>query len=280
MDWLVPVLAVTSIAALLAWRYFNGRRQPGYLSITEYWIYTDAVAIPPQQKIMDRMINANPHNPPDQPLITTREGMLFTDIRLHMGLAKRERNPHIFRPDLFEENAVPSPEVLAALPDCHSMIKVRYTSEAVLDDNRHLQFMPHLADAVADLTQAKVVFDHIAERLWTAQDFHNLLAQNPNAERPEAHVRVLWKEESEGCHARTLGLRKLGLKELQTDPQEPDSEVVVTGLMIRLAYKLFRTPYETGPFEFTEFGDTFKFTLGEDIDAETRLVHLTRRQTK
>lgn len=280
MEWLIPVLALGSVAAMLAWRFLVGRREPGYLAVSEYWIYTDADKLPPQEQIMDRMISSNPHNQPDRPVITTREGLLFSDIRLHIGLAKREKNPHIFRPDLFEGDVVPDEEVLQALPECHSMIKVRYASESPLQDTRHLQFMTHLADSVAQLTNGKVVFDHVAERIWTANKFHDLLAQNPDAERPDAQLRVIWNDHPEGAYAATLGLRKIGLKELRTDPQESDNEVVVTGLMMRLAYQLFRRPHETGPFEFEEFGDTFVFTLGEVIDSENRLVHLARRQSK
>ncbi len=277
MNWLIPVVALLGIAAMLAWRFLVGRRVPGYFAITEYWVYTDQTDLPPQEKIMDRMISANPHKKPGFAPIGAREGMLFSDIRLHLGLAKREKNPHIFRPDLFQDNCVPSPEVLALLPQCQSMVKLRYASETPLKDTRHLQFMPHLADTVSDLLQGKVVYDRIAEKIWSAEEFRDILDKNPNVERPDSHVRVVWTENEHGCFAETLGLRKVGLAELKTDPQEKDNEVLVTGLMIRLAFHLVRTPEDQGPFEFEEFGDVFILTLGDIADA-VQTVHLTRRQ--
>lgn len=279
MGYLVPVLAVVGIIGLLVFRWFVGKRVPGYFSIIEYWVYTDHTQIPTIEAIMDRMISQNPHNQDPNFAITAREGMLFTDIRLHMGLARREKNPHIFRPDLFEEGAVPTPEILSALADCKSMIKLRYASESVLNDHRQLQFMPHLADAVADLTEAKVVYDRVAEKLWTADDFHKFLAANANAERPECHIRVVWTEEPNGFVAKTLGLRKVGNVEIKTDPQEADGEVLITGLMMRLAQHLFRTPEDLGPIELEEFGDVFIITLDEPVEGY-RQAHITRRHNR
>lgn len=277
MSWLIPVIALLGIAALLAYRFLIGRRVPGYLAVAEYWVYTPQSQIPPQEKLMDRMVSSNPHHKRGFAPIGAREGMLFSDIRLHIGLAKREKNSHIFRPDLFEDHVVPSPEVLALLPDCQSMIKLRYLSEATLTDTRHLQFMPHLADAVAELTEGKVVYDRIAEKIWTADQFRQILQNQPDVERPDAHIRIVWTENEFGCFAESLGLRKVGLAEIKTDPQERDNEILVTGLMIRLAHHLFRDPQDLGPYEFEEFGDHFVFTQGDLADG-VQTVHLTRRQ--
>ncbi len=277
MPWLIPTIALLAIAALITWRVLYGKREPGYLAVTEYWIYTDEDKLPEQTVVMDRMISNNPHNQRGNPAIGAREGMLFSDIRLHIGLAKREKNAHIFRPDLFDEHAVPTKDVLNRLSSCKSMVKVRYLSEARLSDTRHLQFMPHLADAISQLMSAKVVLDHVSQKLFTAEEFHNILQANGNVEKPESHVRVIWKETTTGCHAETLGLKKVGLLELITDPQELDSEVLVCGLLMRLSYQLMRSPQDQGPYEFEEFGDTFVFTAGEVQDGK-QVIHLTRRK--
>lgn len=278
MGWLVPVVAVLAIGGILAWRFLVGKREPGYLALVEYWIYSPESKLPEQEAIMDRMIGKNPHNRRGSAAIGAREGMLFSDIRLHIGLAKREKNAHIFRPDLFEAKAIPTKEMLERLPECQSMVKVRYASEARLRDTRHLQFMPHLADAVSELMGGRVIFDRISEKLYLSEEFHGLLAANANMERPEAHVRVEWTETADSCYAETLGLKKVGLKEFVTDPQEADNEVLVKGLLMRLAFSLVRDPELAEPWEFDEFGDVFVFTLGE-IDAEGRqIVHMKRRQ--
>jgi hypothetical protein len=88
---------------------------------------------------------------------------------------------------------------------------------------------------------------------------------------------VVWKSDLDGHYARTHGLRKVGLEELRTDPQEEDREVLMVGLMTRLAYQLFRKPDDLGPFEFDEFGDVFVLEVG-DRDPVGRRVTIVRRQ--
>jgi hypothetical protein len=261
-----PVLAwatlfgfVAAFVGVLLYRKLVGKRVPGYLALCEYWVYTRQENLPKQEAIMDRMISANPHNRPGRPSIGAREGLLFTDIRLHIALAKRARNPLVFRPDLFLEDAVPSKEALQLLSEAQSLIKVRYMSEAVLKDTRHLQFLPHLADTMTDLAEGLIVYDVVCEQLYTAHDFKALLEKNNNTERPDIHVRVLWHvDQADGSgYAVTKGLRKVGLAELKTDPVQADQEVLVTGLLHRAAHSLIREPGTDQALEFDEFGDTF-----------------------
>lgn len=275
--WIIPILCGLAVLGLLYWRAFMGKREPGYLSLTEYWVYTNQTKLPDQTALMDRMISSNPHNKPGRVCIGAREGMLFTDVRIHLGVALKEKNPTVFRPDLFEEDVEPTKEVLAGLARSKALVKVRYVSESRLKDFRHLQFLPHMADAVAEMMDGQVVFDHVSERICAADDFKAMLDQNGNAERPEFHLRVLWKTDEEGYYARTYGMKKLGMEELRTEPQENDREVLMLGLMTRLAHHLFRNPDEEGPFEFDEFGDLFILEIGERLNG-LRHVSITRRQ--
>ncbi len=277
IGWLVILLTFGSLAGLIVYRWLYGKKLPGYVALTEYWVYGPGELLPDQTRLMERMISNNPHNRRGRPAIGAREGMVFSDIRLHIGLAKRARNPHIFRPDLFDEDLVPSPEVLTRLASCQSMVKVRYVSESKLTDTRHLQFMPHLADSVAELMSGTVVFDHVMERLFTFEEFHEALGNNNNAERPDFHVRVQWKNDGEGFYAVTHGLRKVGKPEMRTLPQETDQEVLVVGLMMRLAFQLVRKPDEPGPFPFEEYGDTYVFEPGEFLEGR-QVVHLVKKQ--
>lgn len=275
----IPLALILSLAGLLAWRALVGKRLPGYLARTEYWVYTTQTKLPPQERLMDRMISSNPHNQRGNPCIGAREGLLFTDVRLHLAVALREKNATLFRPDLFQEDVQPTPETLAALAESTAIVKVRYVSEARLPDTRHLQFLPHMADAVASLMDGRAVFDHTAERLVTAQDFHQTLADNNRAERPEFHVRVLWKNTAESHYAHTRGLRKIGLRDLRTQDQEPDHQTLVSGLLMRLAFHLVRKPEENaGPWEFEDFGDKFVFARA-GRDDQFDIVSLQRRQT-
>jgi len=277
MGWLIPLFLIAILAGIIGWRILVGRREPGYLSLTEYWVFTNQKKLPDQSKLMDRMISSNPHNTRGKPSIGAREGMLFTDVRLHLAVALKEKNSLVFRPDLFAEDVEPTAEILQRLASCDALVKVRYASEAVIKDNRHLQFLPHMADAIAEMMDGQVVFDHVSEKMWTAEDFHAMLQQTNNTERPEFHIRVKWKLEEDACYARTYGLRKVGLAELKSDPQESDREVLITGLMMRLAFQLVRKPDDVGPFEFDEFGDLFILELGE-LEDGLRRVSIRRRQ--
>lgn len=275
--WLFLLGFALAFGGILFWRRMVGRREPGYLAFTEYWVYVTQPQLPPQEKLMDRMISSNPHNRPGKPSVGAREGMLFTDIRTHIAVVRRDKNPHVFRPDLLHENAVPTPEILELLPKAEGFIKVRYSSEALLKDTRHLQFLPHFADSVGEQAGGLVVFDPVMEKLWTYPEFHALLASNNNAERPDFHFRVVWEKRDEGCYALTRGLRKVGHAEWKVGPVECDQEVLVVGLLLRAGQKVMRQPQELHTFEFEEYGDQFVFTPGEKLIDGQRPVSLVRR---
>lgn len=275
--WFVFFGFLLAILGLLAWRKLVGARRPGYLALTEYWVYTTAESLPNQTALMDRMISSNPHNKRGFACIGAREGLLFTDVRLHMGLARRSKNPTSFRPDLFDAITVPTKDILARLAESRSLIRVRYISHAQLPDTRQLQFMPHLADAVSEMTGATVVFDQVMERLWTAEEFHAALTEKPNCERPDFHVQVTWLEGDEGCRIETRGLRKVGWPELTSGPHDRDIEILMRGLMVRLAFHILRKPNDKGPYEFEEYGDQFVAELAGWERGLRRLVW-TRRQ--
>lgn len=276
--WLFLGFLIAALVGLFVWRWANGKRAAGYLAFTEYWVYTDELKLPPQEQLMDRMISANPHNRRGSACIGAREGMLFTDVRVHLAVALREKNPTQFRPDLFDEDVEPTKEVLDELSSCSALVKVRYASEAKLNDFRHLQFIPHMTDAISELMNGRVVFDTVAEKLYLAEEFREILAKNGQMERPDAHIRVVWKREPEGAFAQTLGLRKIGKPEIRTAHQEEDQQVLITGLLMRLAFHLFRKPDEEGPFEFDEFGDIFVCELGPTKDG-VQSVSMKRRRT-
>lgn len=271
--------ALALCGLLFGWRFLVGRRVPGYVAVAEYWVYGTSEQLPDQRALMERVLRGNPHNRPHRAAIDQREGLLFSDIRLHLGLAKKTKNPHIFRPDVLEEDVVPSKDVLAGLAHATSMIKVRYLSHARLADTRHLQFTPHLADAVSQMAGGTVIFDRVTDQIWTAKDFFEILDKNPNCERPEFHARVLWKASENGSVAQTLGLRKVGRWELRTEPQEDDHEILLTGLMMRAAFHIIRHPDDLGPYEFEEYGDTFVISLGQKVEGY-QTVRIERHQVR
>lgn len=263
LGWIILGVFVVAIAAIIAWRMLVGKRVKGYLAIAEYWVYTDDTVLPPAERLMDRMINANPHNRRGAPAIGAREGMLFTDIRLHLGVALRDKNPALFRPDLLDSEVEPTAEILAEFSKANAMVRVRYVSEVPLKDFRHLQFLPHYADSVAQMMGGSVVLDRITNQVWSAGEFHEHLSNTPNMERPEAQILIKWIEVADECRIETRGMAKIGMPEWRTESLPIDEKVITTALVMRATSSIFRNPSLAPPYEFEEFETTYVVEPGE-----------------
>lgn len=278
LGWIIFLGFILAATYVVVWRFVVGKRRPGYLSVTEYWVYTAEPKLPPQEAIMTRVVSENPHMKRGLAPIGAREGMLFSDLRLHLAVATRAKNPHAFRPDLSFTELEPSAEILERLSQSQALIKVRYVSEAPLADTRHLQFLPHLTDAVSGLSDALVIYDTVSQELFKSEDFHDKLNRNPIVERPDYHVRVLWKTEEQGRFAETRGLQKVGHHEWRTELMEADEEVLIVGLVMRAAFAQFRDTQASGPWEFEEFGDTFVIEKTDRIEDGFRIIQIKRRR--
>ena len=77
--------------------------------------------------------------------------------------------------------------------------------------------------------------------------------------------------------AETKGLRKLGMEEMRTDAVEADQEILIVGLLMRVAHELVRDPSKEGPFEYEEYGDTFVLEPRREKGQTTR-VAIRRRK--
>lgn len=210
---------------------------------------------------MTRMVAKNPHSKDGYSAITKREGILFSDVRLHIGLVLRSKNPHVFRPDLFRETVRPTAEVLSALAESRSLVKLRYISQEPLVDDRHLRFMAHLADAVADCASGAVIFDVVSDELRTAQEFKALLADDVNGARFEMHVQVIWLKHPHTGHGETRGLMKKGLPELKTDDAHLDHQVLVTEVLLDAARVLWNQGTVPTELDVCAYGDTFRVAI-------------------
>ena len=268
VEWVIPGLLLIAMIAVLVVR----KRLPKTTSLTlcEYWVYLPEPKLPKIEEIMDSMISSNPHNRPGKPCIGAREGMLFSDIRLHMAIARRGKNPHIFRPDLFHPACTPSQETLGRLSRAQAIAKVRYLSEVPLADTRHLQFMPHLADTISRLANGLAVFDPVLDELTTAEEFRQRISDSPNQERIDKHSRVVWLPDELGGVVETRGLRKIGIPELKTKCIPNDERSVVEPVIEEALGRFWREPRELPySFEFERLGQWFKvqIDLGTLIEA-------------
>lgn len=224
MGALVAIAIVVIIAGILVWR--RSRRPIPIPVHIEYWVYLPSKETPSQEAVMTWLIAENPFHRPGKPPIGPKEGLMLSDIRLHIGLALRSKNPFLFRPDVFAEAAGLTPEGMSAMANAEAVVQMRFVSEQPMPDRRHLVFMPFLAAAYAALGEGEVVFDKVQARLLSKSELFGLLEQGIS---PELHLRAAWK--SDTSEVVTHGLGKVGLEEWATSLDHDDMRSVVVGIV-------------------------------------------------
>ena len=185
----------------------------------EYWVYMPGEDGPQQDALMSRLLKNGS--------IGAKEGLLFSDIRLHMGLVRRGKNAHLFLLDLLEESVPLDEARLVDLANAQALYKVRYVCDPPAKDDRHLRLLPHIALAAAQLTNAGMIYDLYQRRVFGVDELAGLLVKGQDAARAEVHVRVRWTGLPEPV-AQSRGLVKKGIAELNTEPMEADEENLVT----------------------------------------------------
>lgn len=256
MALLIPVV----LALLAAWLVWRSRRSrsPEFLAHAEYWVYLPEAKMPPQDAVMTRLVQERPFGIRS---IGAREALLFSDIRFHMALVRRERNPRQFRPDLFAERAEPTAAILEALARSQGLVAVRYVSEEPLRDDRHLRFLPHVAEAVATLGGGEIVYDVVSERFIEVESLRGQLGERDVAEF-DFQVEVDWRQQDGAGHARTYGMTKRGLPELVAEDLPPDHETLARALLAEAARSLWGVSGELPEHVDVEvFGEGFRLVL-------------------
>ena len=256
-------------------RLIFGRRER-YLATNEYWVYLPGAAMPDQTEIMARVVGNNPYIQKGRNPITPREGLLFSDIRLHIALLLRSKNPHIFRPDLFDEHIEPTAEILESLANSESLVKVRFISEDRLRNRACVQLLPHIADAIADQGGGEVIYDCIKEELLSRDRLQQILAANMDLTTAELQVRTIWRREDQGGRAETRGLRKIGLPELATGRMEADEQVLVTEILAGAAKALWDGDKLAEQLEVGLFEDVFHVMISppKDFVSSVRIMRV------
>lgn len=256
-----------------------GKRPIPYLAVVEYWIYIPGQQIPPQDLLSGRILRSTPYKIDGNPVCGPSEGLLFSDIRLHIALVLKAKNPHLFRPDLYEQHVEPTAAILDALSGAEALVKVRYLSPEPLPDRRHLRFMPHLAEAVAYFGKSSAIFDCVSEKLIDINDFREELKTNPDTSNSDFHLRVVWIETEEGGFASTRGLMKVGLPELQTFPSPSDHRVVIHEVLEQAAIQLWDDPKLPDKLDVRAYDDDFGVMLEPQKKGPVQ-VRMVRRQTR
>ena len=152
-----PLLLGALIGFLIGAFFIRHRQQRSYFAATEYWVYIPGTELPEQQTIMHRMLAANPYGKPSDPPLGPREGVIFSDVRLHIALVLRSKNPQAFRLDLFAEDVDTTPEQLESIALAGSLARWPSASSRfpTSDTSRFLSMPPtRLPNWLADLSSS------------------------------------------------------------------------------------------------------------------------------
>ena len=229
-----------------------------FFAHAEYWVYLPGTQLPGQQEILKRLVGNNPYAKRGRSPIGTAEGQLLTDVRLHIGLVLRGKNPHVFRPDLFDSHTNVTSDHLALLADSHSFAKLRFVSEKPMIDRRHLQFLTHASDAIADLGGGKLIFDQVLAKVLTKPELETLLSEKTDQTTADRHVDVVWESDAFGGHAETRGMIKIGLPEIVSASIRLDERFLGTEVIREAAYVMWETGHVPEPWKVHSFEDDFE----------------------
>ncbi len=235
--------------------------------------------MPGEQAIMERLVRGAPGRPRARSALGQEEALLFSDIRLHIALVLRSRNTHAFRPDLFDDHIRVTAEQLSCLADSNAFVKVRYISEEPLPDKRHIRFLVHCAETVAELGDANAVYDCVEEKLFTREEFSQMLDADPKGDSAHSNVRTIWTgTPSGGGHVETRGLAKIGLSELTSAAVEADERLLAEAVLVEAAAEVWNIGYVPQQIEVHAYEDDFH-VITQPVREGRVPVRLMRVQT-
>ncbi|MCB8933230.1 MAG: hypothetical protein M9921_09880 [Fimbriimonadaceae bacterium] len=270
IDFLVGFAAAIALMWLLR-RFFVRRK---YLAACEYWVYLPGETMPPQDEVMQRLLGSFWRERGSQPAaipISAAEGRLLSDVRLHVALILRSKNPHVFRPDLFGDTVVPTPSLLRALANAKALAKVRFVSETPLQDRVQLAFIPAMAGTVAHLGGSEAVFDVVGETLQPVEALEDALQDRALLDTAEWNARVVWIEGTDGGHAETRGLVKIGLPEVSTHDAPNDHRVLVCQVMEAAVQELWKASAIPPELTVEAYGDSFRLLFAQEARGPCRV---------
>ena len=275
-----PILVYIAIAApiivlIVVGLLYEKRKHLQPLVNYEFWVFSNVQRCPPIDAILHEAISNNPFNTPGFPCITTREGAFFTDIRFRCALATRKHNPEAFKPDALMELGDEMNDYLELLNSSHSLVRVQFASTIAIKSHAHLQFLFHVMAAMMRLTKSEIALDVVSQNLLTKSDVALMMGRSNNVEDFESQVRVHWTRNGDLGQARTRGMIKVGLPELETERLVSNMETTTTNLLRQAGKELFDELKFKTTLDLSYFGAQYKAEI-QRIGRANALCRLLR----
>lgn len=248
-------------------RFFGGKAK--FHAHAEWWIYLPSLPPPEQNQAMAAMMQYRLPTSGKLAPLTPGDGLIFSDVRLHIGLVLREKNPHVFRPDLLLKTVECSAAQLQALGLSSAVLVVRYVSDVPFNDPTFLRSLSYLVATYAKLSGAALIVDHEAEILWTTDTFQQALEEDPNATSRDLHVHTDWTPGDGGGTAQTIGMRKLGLPELMTPFSPSDHRAAIMEVLSLASEHIWNVQSWVPQIDLTAFVDQYRVALTPPKNGQT-----------
>jgi hypothetical protein len=268
---ILVIIFVVISSAIGAYVYYA--RKQRFLAHAEYWVYSKAVELPSTEKLMVRLVGSNPYIQQGQNPIGGAEGLVLSDVRLKIALILQKKNPKLFEGRLLPDSIAEHHEFVNDVGQFNSIVKLQYVSPTKLKDKRHLQFLIHAADAVAEIVDAKWILDKVTGSLRTKDELATILQSNFNVTKMEFHVRL---ESNEDNTFSSFGLGKVGIADFDTHPVSADQAQLVREILS----KYMTLSWERGeafPDPIKAYDDEF-FMIQKLAKSGRTMMRIVRKQ--
>ncbi len=229
--------------------------------VHEYWIWSPVVDLPQMVALHRRLIQYNPYNQGEEMALSTSEGLLLSDIRLHIGISTRAKNPHVFSPQFFSDEAKAPVGAVEAMEKSQALMIARFASEQPMPDRGYIHFLTHLADALADYAKADLIYDREGLRFWTREEWKALMMRDNARPDLDKHYQVHAVEEPSGWWIHTHGLRKYGLPDLEMIEVSREQRTACTDIIRQMAERAIADPSTLSDGEVEYYGRQHRVVL-------------------
>lgn len=241
------------VGVIAAYAVVRWKARPKTHIVAEYWVYLGTKEVPSQDDVMTWLMRSNPI-----PGFSTKEALLFSDVRVRITVVTKQKNVSAFRPDLFIGGTLTTAQI-ASLATCESFVKIKFGSEEPTRDRRYLTFLTHVAAAYATFGNAPLIYDCVLAKPWSRDEFMEMLKVEPDASAPDIHTDIVWRQVGDTVSAETVGMTKIGLPDILAEGVSADMKVLTETLLRSAIKTVWLEPALPDSIQVESYGDTFSF---------------------